>query len=97
MGGNDVYGRIALDVRERVIARDKRRCHKCSMYFGSHRPVYVVMLDPDKPATDERNVASADRSLITSFPSWATEDVASVGANFRKNTQKSGMPQTETS
>lgn len=67
MGGNDVFSRIALEVKERVIARDKRRCCKCQQYFGEHRPMYVIVLDSKKPETDERNLAAICSSCSVEY------------------------------
>lgn len=54
--GGDV-NRISLEVKERVIARDKRRCCRCNRYFAAHRVMYVAVLDPTKPLED-RNLAA---------------------------------------
>lgn len=67
MGVNDVFGRITPDAKTRVLARDKRRCHKCLRYFGEHRPLYVVVLDEDKPVTDDRNLATVCSECATEY------------------------------
>lgn len=60
MGGEKMFGSVTLEQKRKAIERDKRRCFVCRQYFAEHRPLDVVVNDPDKAAVIVR-----DEDLIT--------------------------------
>lgn len=58
MGGSGMFQHVSQEVRERVLKRDHRRCQVCMKYFGDHRPMDVVVRDPDKIVVDDSNLMS---------------------------------------
>lgn len=60
MGVEKMFGSVTLEQKKRAIERDKRTRFICRQYFAEHRPLDVVVNDPDKVA-----VVVKDDDLIT--------------------------------
>lgn len=56
MGGHDMSVHVPKEVQQRIIARDKRRCQVCMLYFGEHRPLLVIQKDADNYSYDDSNL-----------------------------------------